>query len=96
MVMARQTLLQLSDDLVARLDASAQRRGTSRSALVRELLEAALERHDDDPVGRRIVAGYRAIPQSDGVDEWGDLDAWSEAVARRNLIALAEEEREPW
>jgi hypothetical protein len=39
------------------------------------------------------VEGYTRVPQADARDAWGDLDAWSEANARRNLAALAVEER---
>lgn len=87
-----QTLVQLTDDLVEGLDRRAARQGVSRSRLIRDILADALSRDRDDEVSRRIVDGYRAAPQSDGRDAWGDLGAWSEENARRNLAALNEEE----
>ncbi len=88
--MVRQTLVQLTDDLVEALDRRAQREGVSRSKVVRDVLNAALltaEAHD-----QAMVEGYRRSPQCDGTDAWGDLNAWSEANHRRNLAALNEEE----
>lgn len=86
----RQTLVQLTDELVEALDRQARRDGVSRSKIVRDVLDAALlsaEAHD-----RAMVEGYRRAPQSEGTDAWGDLDAWTEANGRRNLTALNDEE----
>lgn len=86
----RQTLVQLTDELVSALDRRARRDGVSRSKVVRDLLGSALssgEEHD-----RAMVDGYRRVPQSDASDAWGDLDSWTEANARRNLAALNEED----
>ena len=63
-------------------------RGVSRSHLVRDLLEAALA--EDAAIERVLIDGYRAHPQSDARDAWGDLDEWTRANARRNLAALTE------
>jgi len=82
----RQTLVQLTDQLVEALDRRAKREGVSRSKLVRDLLDAALstsEEHD-----RALVEGYRRAAQSDAADAWGDLEAWTAANSRRNLAAL--------
>lgn len=86
----RQTLLQLTDELVVALDRRAKREGVSRSKLVRDLLDAALSsgaEHD-----RAMIEGYRRMPQSEAVDAWGDLDAWTQANARRNMAAMNDED----
>lgn len=91
-----QTLVQLNDELVQRLDAAAARRAVSRSHLIRDLLESALSETEVDETSASIVRGYTETPQSDARDEWGDLDAWTETLARRNLAALSAEEDEAW
>jgi len=91
-----QTLLQLTDELVALLDRRASAQGISRSALVRDLLEEALEVDRSADVSRRMIDAYREAPQQDARDAWGDLDAWSETNARRNLAALGAEEAQSW
>jgi hypothetical protein len=86
----RQTLVQLTDELVEALDRRARREGVSRSKLVRHLLDSALssgEEHD-----RALLDGYGRTPQSDAVDSWGNLDAWTERNSRRNLAALDDED----
>lgn len=79
----RQTLVQLTDQLVAQLDARARADGVSRSRLIRDLLARALGEADE--LDRRLLEGYRRVPQHDC---WGDLEAWAAANARRNLAAL--------
>ena len=91
-----QTLVQLTRELVDLLDRRAVARGMSRSALIRELLERALEDDHAADVSRRMVEGYRRAPQQTARDAWGDLDAWSETNVRRNLAALSAEEDEAW
>lgn len=86
----RQTLLQLSDNLVEALDKRARHLGVSRSRLVRELLEAALA--DNASIDRALIDGYRRRPQADARDAWGDLDAWTDANTRRNRNALTQED----
>lgn len=86
----RQTLVQLTDELVAALDRRARMEGVSRSRLVRDLLAGALSsaaEHD-----RALVEGYRRMPQADASDAWGDLAAWTDANARRNLASLNAED----
>ncbi len=86
----RQTLVQLTDELVEALDRRAEREGVSRSKVVRDLLDVALSsgaEHD-----RALIEGYRRTPQSDAADAWGDLDSWTAANARRNLAALHDED----
>jgi hypothetical protein len=81
--MARtQTLVQLSDELVAELDARASREGRSRSELIRDALAGYL--HDDPQaeIDRRLVEAYIRQPQDDALGaDW----------AARQLVAA-----EPW
>jgi Ribbon-helix-helix protein, copG family len=82
----RSVMLQLRDDQIARLDAQAAGMGVSRSKLVRDAVDASLDR----PLAVDVAAQYRsAYPDSDGpdgpasdTDAWGDIDAWHEAAAR--------------
>ena len=78
MVMARrQVLVQLDDELVARLDALAEQEHTNRSALLRQgavaVLEAAELRRADDA----LRAAYREAPQDPAV-----VDAAARLAAR--------------
>jgi len=43
-----------------------------------------------------MIEGYSRILQQLARDDWGDLDAWSEANVRRNLAGLAAEEDDAW
>jgi hypothetical protein len=87
MVMARiQTLVQLSDGLVVLLDQEAGRRGISRSALIRDLLEESLRDQREAEIDRRIVEGYTRLPPA-------TLDAWGEASTTDLLTRLDAEER---
>jgi metal-responsive CopG/Arc/MetJ family transcriptional regulator len=78
-----QTLVQLTDELLAALDQLAVATGRSRSDLIREAVDrylggaAAANRVD-----RRIVEGYTRMPQ--------EADPWAEALARESIAA------EPW
>jgi predicted DNA-binding protein len=85
MVLARtQTLVQLTDELLELLDERAAREQRSRSTLIREAIEDYLRDDLAAEIDRRIVDGYRRVPQTD------DEDAWAEANAR---AAIREE---PW
>jgi plasmid stability protein len=98
MLMARtQTLVQLSDDLVALLDREAARCGLSRSALIRQILRNHLE--SEVAVSTAIIDGYTRVPQATP-DAWGSLDALVDASTRETLQRLDEEDQragtEPW
>jgi metal-responsive CopG/Arc/MetJ family transcriptional regulator len=83
MVMARrQSLVQLSDELLALLDERAARSGRSRSSLIREAIESFLAADLDARIDAEIVAGYRRRPQ--------EPDRWADLVAREAIAA------EPW
>ena len=82
MVMARtQTLLQLTDELVARLDAYRAREGRSRSEVVRAAIERYLEADREAEIDRLIVDAYTRQPPE---------DLWSDQAARQMIAA------EPW
>jgi metal-responsive CopG/Arc/MetJ family transcriptional regulator len=84
MVMARrQTLVQLSDELLALLDERAARTGRSRSELIRSAIERELAEDREAAIDAAIVEGYRRIPQR-------EHDPWAEVSARRSIAD------EPW
>lgn len=82
MVMARtQTMVQLTEELVAELDAEAARRDVSRSALVREAIAQFLAGGRQAVAVDQYVEGYRRIPP--GIpDEWGDLAPANDRAGR--------------
>lgn len=92
-------MVQLSDDLLAALDAESARRGVSRSAVIREAVTAYLADAREEAIVRQIVEGYRRIPPATP-DEWGDLEAEAEVADEEVLARLNAEEREaghePW
>lgn len=82
MAMSRkQTLVQLSDDLLDRLDRLRDREGRSRSDLIREAVEHYLAEDEEAEIDRLVVEAYTRQPAE---------DAWADAAARR-MIAT-----EPW
>ncbi len=60
-----QTLVQLTTDLLRRLDERAAREGRSRSALIRDAIEAYLHDEERDRITREIIEGYERIPTTD-------------------------------
>ena len=83
--MARtQTLVQLTEDLLRRLDERAAREGRSRSALIRDAIEAYLYDEERERITREIVEGYERIPITDE-----EL-----AIAERETREMIREE--PW
>jgi metal-responsive CopG/Arc/MetJ family transcriptional regulator len=64
MVMARrEVLVQLDDDLVARLDVVAKQQGTNRSELLRRGALAVLTAVELETADRELQAAYRRVPQ---------------------------------
>lgn len=59
----REVLVQLDDDLVARLDHLAAEEGTSRSELLRRGADALLEAARVTRADEELIAAYRRIPQ---------------------------------
>ena len=63
MVMARrEVLVQLDDELVARLDHLAKRTGVSRSELLRRGARAILEADEWAQADKRLIEGYTKYP----------------------------------
>jgi metal-responsive CopG/Arc/MetJ family transcriptional regulator len=81
-VARQQTLVQLTDQLLAALDERAARDGVSRSRLIRDALEAYLAADRGAAIDRAIVDGYTRVPPED--------DPWADAAARESI------RREPW
>ena len=82
MIMARtQTLVQLSDELLERLDSYRAREGRSRSEVVREAIERYLEGDREAEIDRLLVDAYTRQPPE---------DVWNDQAARQ-MIA-----EEPW
>jgi metal-responsive CopG/Arc/MetJ family transcriptional regulator len=79
----RQTLVQLSDELLALLDERAARTGRSRSELIRTAIERELAADREAAIDAEIVEGYRRLPPP-------ERDAWADAAARRSIAD------EPW
>lgn len=83
--MARtQTLVQLTEELLRRLDERAAREGRSRSALIRDAIEAYLYDEEKARIDREIVEGYERMPVTDEEMEI------AEAGVREDI------EEEPW
>lgn len=81
--MARaQTLVQLTDGLLAALDQYAARAGRNRSEVIRSAIEHYLKESLEDDIDRAIVEGYQKVPQ--------EPDELIEAAARDSIAA------EPW
>jgi metal-responsive CopG/Arc/MetJ family transcriptional regulator len=79
-----QTLVQLNEELLRRLDERAAREGRSRSSLIREAIETYMVDEARDEITRQIIAGYERIPETD------EEMASAEASAREGI------EEEPW
>jgi predicted DNA-binding protein len=87
MVVARtQTLVQLSDEMLDRLDRYRARDGRSRSEVIREAVDRYLAADREAEIDRKIVDGYTRAPQTDD-DDLAAIADWS---GRR---AISEE---PW
>jgi metal-responsive CopG/Arc/MetJ family transcriptional regulator len=82
MAMARtQTLVQLSDELLERLDSYRAREGRSRSEIVREAIERYLAADREAEIDRLVVDAYTRQPPE---------DPWNEQAAMQMISA------EPW
>ena len=79
-----QTLVQLNDVMLQRLDERAAREGRSRSALIRDAIDAYLYDEEQARIDREIREGYERIPETE------EEMAWAEASAREAV------EEEPW
>jgi len=92
-------MVQLTDELVRRLDEEAARQGVSRSSVVRDAVTRYLSESGEAAIIRRIVEGYTKVPPAIP-DEWGDLEAQADRATRETLQRLDAEEkaqgRKPW
>ena len=79
-----QTLVQLTEDLLRRLDERAAREGRSRSALIRDAIEAYMYDEEKARIDREIVEGYERMPTTD----------WEMEMAEASTREAVEEE--PW
>ena len=76
MIVARtQTIVQLTDALVAMLDERAARSRRTRSSLIREALETYLRDDLEAEIDRQIVEGYTRAPQDAGELHWAQAGA---------------------
>lgn len=83
MLMRQPTLVQLTDELIARLDERAAVAGVSRSELIRKAIEGHLAAGEAAAIDVAIVEGYRRIPPP-------EHDPWAEASAIESIRT------EPW
>ncbi len=79
-----QTLVQLNEALLRRLDERAAREGRSRSALIREAIEKHMYDERSAEIDRQIVEGYKRMPETEEEMDWAEGNA-------RELV-----EDEPW
>lgn len=71
--MARtETIVQLTEPLVALLDRVAAARRVSRSQVIRDAVEAYLETEQQRELGRQMADGYRRMPQDEAEVTWAD------------------------
>jgi Arc/MetJ-type ribon-helix-helix transcriptional regulator len=75
------TLVQLTDDRLAQLDALRARDGRSRSELIREAIDRYLAAESEAAIDRAILDGYARTPPEDLGAAW---------AARASIAA------EPW
>lgn len=73
MVMARkQVLVQLDDELLARLDEVARQTGRNRSELIRRATRALVFQHENVEKDLGLIEGYLRQPQEPELLEWMD------------------------
>lgn len=90
--MARtQTMVQLTDALVAELDSEAAERGVSRSAVIRCAIEDHLAERRQNAIGKAITDGYRRIPPA-APDGWADLEVTADQAGHALAQRLDAEE----
>lgn len=76
-------MLQFSEEQIEQLDRAAKHSGASRSQVVRDAVDALLAPKPDADVAALYAAAYPS--GSFGTDEWGDLDAWHDAIERQRV-----------
>jgi hypothetical protein len=88
-----QTMVQLSEELVAALDREAARAGRSRSSLIREAISAYLAQRTEAAEVSRYVEGYRQQPPATP-DAWGPPEEEADAHGHELALRLDQEELE--
>ena len=73
-----QTIVQLSDELLAELDELRAPEGRSRSELIRDALERYLAEHRQDSIDQAIVEAYTRVPPA---DDFGAMAAAHASIA---------------
>lgn len=68
-------LVQMSDELVAKLDVLSEQLGRSRSAIVRDAAERYVAQESIAEKDRRTIEGYKRNPPSDEFDDWAEAGA---------------------
>ncbi len=92
--MARtQTMVQLTDQMVADLDREAALSDLSRSALIRQAINELLANRQSIKDVDRYVRGYQETPQAT-LDEWGDLAKAGDVAGHELAKRLDAEETE--
>jgi len=85
-VARKQTLVQLTYELVELLDQRALRERKSRSALIREAVEAHLRNESSEEIARQYREAYTRVPQTK------DELALADWATRETMRRLDEEE----
>lgn len=80
----KQVLVQLTDQLVEKLDELGEQTGRSRSAMVRDAVERYVIKESEAEKDRRLIEGYTKYPPD------GEFDAMAEDALREML------EEESW
>ncbi len=82
---AKPIQITVPEDFLARLDLVVADMGTTRSALIREVLDPVLREHRIRMLERQEAEAYTRHPQTE--QELADLDAWQEIEAWDNDAA---------
>jgi predicted transcriptional regulator len=76
-VARRQVLVQLDDELVARLDRAADALDRNRSELIREALGAYLDAAREAAWDARVIRSYLEVPEdAAALEAYGRVAAW--------------------
>lgn len=75
----KQVLLQLTEELVQKLDQLGEETGRSRSSMVRDAVERYVTRESEAEKDRRLIEGYKRFPPD------GEFDQMAEDALREML-----------
>lgn len=70
----KQVLVQLTDELLKKLDEVADLKGVSRSALVRDAVERYVVAESEAEMDRRLVEAYTRLPDDNEFDALAEAD----------------------